>query len=96
MESFWIRAVDSRNKVSFGGSLWKTTLEMDDLPLLWAEVSDHNALKYRALTYLRWPISNRRGFPLGGTPIELGPGVVGFCASVLDAEAPLSDCSKRR
>ena len=34
MESFWILAVDSRNKVSFGGILWKTTLEIDDFPLL--------------------------------------------------------------
>ena len=32
--SFCIRAVDSRNRVSVGGSLWKTTLEIDDLPLL--------------------------------------------------------------
>lgn len=29
-----MRAVDSRKSVSFGGSLWKTTLEMEDLPLL--------------------------------------------------------------
>lgn len=34
IESFWILAVDSRNRVSFGGILWKTTLEMDDFPLL--------------------------------------------------------------
>jgi len=34
IESFWIRAVDSRNSVSFGGILWNTTLEMDDFPLL--------------------------------------------------------------
>lgn len=34
MESFWILAVDSRNKVSFGGILWKTTLDIDDFPLL--------------------------------------------------------------
>jgi hypothetical protein len=26
--------VDSRNKVSFGGILWNTTLEIDDFPLL--------------------------------------------------------------
>jgi len=32
--SFWIWAVDSRNSVSLGGSLWKTTLDIDDLPLL--------------------------------------------------------------
>jgi hypothetical protein len=29
-----MRAVDSRNKVSFGGILWNTTLDMDDFPLL--------------------------------------------------------------
>ena len=29
-----MRAVDSRNKVSFGGSLWNTTLEMEDFPEL--------------------------------------------------------------
>jgi hypothetical protein len=29
-----MRAVDSRNSVSFGGILWKTTLEIDDFPLL--------------------------------------------------------------
>jgi len=34
IESFWILAVDSRNRVSFGGILWKTTLEIDDFPLL--------------------------------------------------------------
>jgi hypothetical protein len=39
MESFWMRAVDSRKRVSFGGSLWKTTLDMDDFPLLGAVVS---------------------------------------------------------
>jgi hypothetical protein len=32
--SFWTRAVDSRNNVSLGGSLWKTTLDIDDFPLL--------------------------------------------------------------
>ena len=42
MESFWIRAVDSRNSVSFGGSLWNTTLEIEDLPLLKASVSMRN------------------------------------------------------
>lgn len=36
IESFWILAVDSRNKVSFGGILWKTTLEIDDFPLLYS------------------------------------------------------------
>lgn len=35
MESFWIRVVDSRNSVSVGCILWKTTLEIDDLPLLY-------------------------------------------------------------
>lgn len=34
MESFWIRAVDSRYKVSLGGSLWNTTLDIEDFPLL--------------------------------------------------------------
>lgn len=34
MESFCIRAVDSRKRVSLGGSLWKTTFDIDDLPLL--------------------------------------------------------------
>lgn len=34
MESFCILTVDSKNKVSVGGTLWNTTLEMDDLPLL--------------------------------------------------------------
>lgn len=34
MESFCILAVDSRNKVSFGGILWNTTLDIDDFPLL--------------------------------------------------------------
>lgn len=34
MESFWIRVVDSRKRVSLGGILWKTTLAMEDLPLL--------------------------------------------------------------
>lgn len=34
IESFWIRAVDSKNNVSLGGSLWKTTLDIEDLPLL--------------------------------------------------------------
>jgi hypothetical protein len=29
-----MRVVDSKNKVSLGGILWKTTLAMDDLPLL--------------------------------------------------------------
>lgn len=29
-----MRVVDSRNKVSCGGILWKTTLVMDDFPLL--------------------------------------------------------------
>jgi hypothetical protein len=29
-----MRVVDSRNRVSLGGILWKTTLAMDDLPLL--------------------------------------------------------------
>lgn len=36
MESFWILTVDSRYNVSLGGTLWKTTLEMDDFPLLYA------------------------------------------------------------
>lgn len=39
MDSFLIRVVVSRYSVSLGGSLWKTTLEMDDLPLL-QRVSD--------------------------------------------------------
>lgn len=34
MESFWILTVDSKNSVSLGGTLWKTTLEIDDFPLL--------------------------------------------------------------
>ena len=34
MESLCILAVDSKNKVSFGGILWNTTLEIDDFPLL--------------------------------------------------------------
>jgi len=34
MESFWIRVVDSKKSVSLAGILWKTTLEIDDLPLL--------------------------------------------------------------
>ena len=34
MDSFLIRVVVSRYSVSLGGSLWKTTLEMEDLPLL--------------------------------------------------------------
>lgn len=34
MESFCIRVVDSRKRVSVGGILWKTTLEIEDLPLL--------------------------------------------------------------
>jgi hypothetical protein len=35
MDSFLMRYVVSRYKVSLGGSLWKTTLDMEDLPLLW-------------------------------------------------------------
>ena len=34
IESFWILAVDSRKRVSFGGILWNTTLEIEDFPLL--------------------------------------------------------------
>lgn len=34
IESFWIRVVDSKKSVSVGGILWKTTLDIDDLPLL--------------------------------------------------------------
>lgn len=34
MESFWMRVVDSRNRVSLGGILWKTTLAIEDFPLL--------------------------------------------------------------
>ena len=37
IESFCILAVDSRNKVSFGGILWKTTLDIEDLPLLFSQ-----------------------------------------------------------
>ncbi len=36
---FWIAVVASRNKVSWGAILWKTTFEMEDLPLLLASVS---------------------------------------------------------
>jgi hypothetical protein len=32
--SFWIRVVDSRKRVSWGCILWKTTLVIEDLPLL--------------------------------------------------------------
>jgi hypothetical protein len=32
--SFWMRVVDSRNKVSVGGILWNTTEAIDDFPLL--------------------------------------------------------------
>lgn len=34
MESFLMRVVVSRYNVSAGGSLWKTTLDIEDLPLL--------------------------------------------------------------
>jgi hypothetical protein len=44
MVSFCIRAVDSRNNVSFGASLWKTTLEIDDFPLL---SSAHQSIRLR-------------------------------------------------
>jgi hypothetical protein len=34
--SLWTLAVDSRNSVSWAGSLWNTTLDIDDLPPLTA------------------------------------------------------------
>lgn len=39
IESLWIRVVDSRNKVSVGGILWNTTLDIEDFPLLYRRVS---------------------------------------------------------
>lgn len=40
---FCIAVVASKKRVSWGAILWKTTLEMEDLPLLLAFVSlDHN------------------------------------------------------
>lgn len=39
MDSFLILYVVSRYSVSLGGSLWKTTLDIDDLPLLYLQVS---------------------------------------------------------
>lgn len=42
-----MRVVDSRNRVSFGGILWKTTLAMDDFPDLdWVSLGSASA-RYR-------------------------------------------------
>ena len=50
IESFEILAVDSKNRVSFGGILWNTTLEIDDFPLL-IGVSDNLYLASIDLTF---------------------------------------------
>lgn len=73
MDSFLIRVVVSRYSVSLGGSLWKTTLEIDDLPLLEGNQLG-NVTQQSRVTHLRWPMSRRRGFPspallLGRRPV---------------------------
>jgi hypothetical protein len=46
IDSFLILYVVSRNSVSLGGSLWKTTLDIDDLPLLKPESAHEHAKKW--------------------------------------------------
>lgn len=45
MASFFIVVVASKNNVSFGAILWKTTLEIEDLPLLVEELSKVERMK---------------------------------------------------
>lgn len=52
MDSFLIRVVVSKYSVSLGGNLWKTTLEIDDLPLLYQD--QPGSLTHRTkMTHLR-------------------------------------------
>jgi hypothetical protein len=44
--------VDSRNKVSFGGILWNTTLEIDDFPLLSKLAFDNFYVNQDYLTFV--------------------------------------------
>jgi hypothetical protein len=78
IESFWILAVDSRKRVSFGGILWKTTLEIEDFPLLlivsgvmisWADCSPSLTHQQQSRLALRgrtwsWLWSFGRVFPV--------------------------------
>ena len=45
MTDFWILVVASRKRVSWGAILRKTTLVMEDLPLLWVLVSPDREVK---------------------------------------------------
>ena len=55
--------VVSRYSVSAGGNLWKTTLDIDDLPLLLCVVSTTSGGMAKFGCYLRWPMSKSRGLP---------------------------------
>lgn len=80
MESFWMRAVDSRKSVSLGGSLWKTTLEMEDFPdLLWP-ISNRRGL----------PLADR---PAAAAAAATAAGSPGFCPSFLGFAPPDPVCS---
>ena len=51
MSSFTTLLVLSRKSVSFGDSLWKTTLEIDDLPLLYMYTTIDNKIRAEIFTH---------------------------------------------
>lgn len=91
-----MRAVDSRKRVSFGGSLWNTTLEIDDLPLLNEQSASQPCLDHTAergtRTYLLCPISINRGFPCGGGAVMVSPCLPAFF--LVGSTDPLRSWSK--
>lgn len=46
--------------------MWKTTLEIEDFPLLQQISTNSETLEGK--THRRWPINNNLGFPFAATP----------------------------